>query len=59
MLWEDNGITGLSALGIEGEEAENIWKTQQDKPKAFGEFIKKLDSERESVKRHSPTNLEN
>ena len=51
MLWEDNGMTGLSALGIEGEEAENIWKAQQDKPKAFGEFIKKLDSERESARK--------
>ena len=45
MLWEDYGINGLEALGIEGQEAEEIWKSQNDKPKAFGEFIKKLDSE--------------
>ena len=42
MLWEDYGINGLEALGIEGQEAEEIWKSQNDKPKAFGEFIKNL-----------------
>lgn len=53
MLWEDYGVQGLGALGIEGQEAEEIWKAQNDKPKAFGEFIKKLDSERESAKKKS------
>ena len=42
MLWEDYGINGLEALGIEGQEAEEIWKSQNDKPKHSGNSSKSL-----------------
>ncbi len=43
-LWPTHGKEALAALGLEGEEAEAIWSTQNDSPKPFGKFLKGLDS---------------
>jgi len=48
-LWEKWGLEGLSSLGIEGEEAEEIWQAQVNKPKPFGTFLKGLDSARKAA----------
>ncbi|MEZ7993666.1 MAG: hypothetical protein QMC61_00970 [Candidatus Poseidoniaceae archaeon] len=48
-MWEKWGLDGLASLGIEGEEAEEIWQTQVNKPKPFGTFLKGLDSARKAA----------
>lgn len=48
-LWEKWGLDGLASLGIEGEEAEEIWQAQVSKPKPFGTFLKGLDSARKAA----------
>lgn len=45
-MWQKWGLDGLASLGIEGEEAEEIWQAQVNKPKPFGTFLKGLDSAR-------------
>jgi hypothetical protein len=50
VLWEDYGLAALEKIGIEGDEAEDIWGKQNTKPKPFGKFLKSLDSARESAK---------
>jgi hypothetical protein len=50
-MWETWGMAGLSGLGIEGVEAEEIWKKQNAKPQPFGTFLKSLDSARNQARR--------
>jgi hypothetical protein len=50
-MWERWGMDGLAGLGIEGEEAEEIWKKQNKKPQPFGTFLKSLDSARNQARR--------
>jgi hypothetical protein len=50
VLWEDYGLAALGKIGIEGDEAEDIWDKQNTKPKPFGKFLKSLDSAREGAK---------
>ena len=42
--------SGLTSIGIEGDEAEIIWAQQLKKPKPLKTFLKGLDSSR---KKHS------
>ena len=44
-------MAGLAGLGIEGVEAEEIWKKQNKKPQPFGTFLKSLDSARTQARR--------
>jgi hypothetical protein len=48
-MWEKWGLEGLASLGIDGEEAEEIWQAQVNKPKPFGTFLKGLDSARKAA----------
>ena len=48
-LWEDFGLSGLSSIGIEGDEAQIIWEQQLKKPKPLKTFLKGLDSSREKA----------
>jgi hypothetical protein len=41
-LWEAHGNQALAVVGLEGDEAETIWKGQLDSPKPFGKFLKGL-----------------
>ena len=50
-MWEKWGLEGLAGLGITGEEAEEIWKKQLKKPQPFGNFLKSLDSARETAQK--------
>ena len=50
VLWEDFGLQALGEIGINGDEAEEIWGRQNEKPKPFGKFLKSLDSAREKAK---------
>lgn len=50
-LWEKWGMAGLAGLGIDGVEAEEIWKKQNKKPQPFGTFLKSLDSARSQARR--------
>lgn len=52
-LWRDYGLLALGEIGILGDEAEEIWQKQNDKPKPFGKFLKSLDSAREKAKQAS------
>jgi len=50
VLWEDFGLEALESIGIIGDEAEEIWRKQNTKPKPFGKFLKSLDNAREKAK---------
>ncbi len=50
VLWENFGLQALAEIGISGDEAEEIWEKQYNKPKPFGKFLKSLDSAREKAK---------
>ena len=52
-MWEEWGLEGLAGLGITGDEAEEIWKKQLKKPQPFGNFLKSLDSARETAQKIS------
>ena len=43
-------MQALGEIGINGDEAEEIWGRQNEKPKPFGKFLKSLDSAREKAK---------
>ena len=45
-LWEDHGLAGLISIGIEEEEAEELWSAQCNKRRAFGKFLKDIESQR-------------
>ena len=45
-LWEDHGLAGLIGIGIEEEEAEELWSAQYNKKRAFGKFLKDIESQR-------------
>ena len=45
-LWEDHGLAGLISIGIEEEEAEELWSAQYNKKRAFGKFLKDIESQR-------------
>ena len=45
-FWSTHGEGALGVLGLEGQEAETIWKQQEDTPKPFGKFLKSLDQAR-------------
>ena len=45
-MWEDHGLAGLISIGIEEEEAEDLWIAQCNKKRAFGKFLKDIESQR-------------
>ncbi len=45
-LWEDHGLSGLIEIGIEEDEAEDLWSAQCNKKRAFGKFLKDIESQR-------------
>tara|TARA_B100000767_G_scaffold274662_2_gene308411 strand:- start:155 stop:1831 length:1677 start_codon:yes stop_codon:yes gene_type:complete len=45
-LWEDHGLAGLINMGIDQEEAEELWSNQCNKKRAFGKFLKDIESQR-------------
>ncbi len=45
-LWEGHGLDGLKEIGIEDEEAEELWLLQCNKKRAFGKFLKDIESQR-------------
>jgi len=45
-LWEDHGLSGLIEIGIEKDEAEDLWSAQCNKKRAFGKFLKDIESQR-------------
>ena len=48
-LWEDHGLAGLIGIGIEEEEAGDLWAGQCEKKRAFGKFLKDIESQRSKV----------
>ncbi|MCH1616324.1 MAG: hypothetical protein L7R83_02300 [Candidatus Poseidonia sp.] len=42
-FWPTHGCEALAILGLEGGDADTIWKEQRDAPKPFGKFLKGLD----------------
>jgi len=51
-LWEHHGQAGLKALGLQGEEIDEIWQKQLDSPKPFGKFLKELEKNRELANKY-------
>jgi len=45
-LWEEHGLSGLIEIGIEEDEAEDLWSAQCSKKRAFGKFLKDIESQR-------------
>ena len=45
-LWEEHGLAGLVGIGIEEDEAEDLWIAQCNKKRAFGKFLKDIESQR-------------
>ena len=45
-LWKDHGLAGLISMGISEEEAEELWAAQCNKKRAFGKFLKDIESQR-------------
>jgi hypothetical protein len=45
-LWEDHGMQGLISIGISEDEAEDLWVAQCNKKRAFGKFLKDIESQR-------------
>ena len=45
-LWEEHGLAGLISIGIEEGEAEDLWSAQCNKKRAFGKFLKDIESQR-------------
>ena len=45
-LWEDHGMAGLISIGIPEDEAEELWSAQCNKKRAFGKFLKDIESQR-------------
>ena len=45
-LWEDHGLSGLIGIGIEEDEAHDLWSAQCNKKRAFGKFLKDIESQR-------------
>jgi hypothetical protein len=45
-LWEEHGLAGLISIGIEEGEAEDLWKGQCNKKRAFGKFLKDIEAQR-------------
>ena len=50
-LWEENGLAGLDHIGIDGDEAQIIWKQQLKKPKPLKTFLKGLGTTREKAQK--------
>jgi hypothetical protein len=45
-LWQEHGLSGLIEMGIDEEEAEELWSAQCNKKRAFGKFLKDIESQR-------------
>ena len=45
-LWDDHGLAGLISIGIPEDEAEELWSAQSTKKRAFGKFLKDIESQR-------------
>ena len=45
-MWEDHGLAGLIGIGIDEDEAEDLWAAQCNKKRAFGKFLKDIESQR-------------
>ena len=45
-LWEDHGLAGLIGIGIDEDEAYDLWSNQCKKKRAFGKFLKDIQSQR-------------
>ena len=48
-LWEDHGIAGLIGLGFDEDEAEDLWRKQLNKKRAFGKFLKDIEDQRQKT----------
>ena len=45
-LWEEYGLEGLIALGLDEDEADALWVEQSKKMRPFGKFLRELDDAR-------------
>ena len=45
-LWEDHGLAGLIGIGIGEDEAHDLWSAQCNRKRAFGKFLKDIESQR-------------
>ena len=45
-LWQDHGLSGLIEMGIGEDEADDLWSAQCNKKRAFGKFLKDIESQR-------------
>jgi hypothetical protein len=45
-LWELHGLSGLISMGIDEDEANELWSGQCNKKRAFGKFLKDIESQR-------------
>ena len=45
-LWEEHGLAGLIGIGIDEEEAEDLWAGQCNKKRAFGKFLKDIETQK-------------
>ena len=45
-LWDDHGLSELIGIGIEEDEAQDLWSAQCNKKRAFGKFLKDIESQR-------------
>ena len=45
-LWDDHGLEGLIGIGVGEDEAEDLWSAQCKKKRAFGKFLKDIESQK-------------
>ena len=45
-LWEEHGLAGLEKLGLDEEEAGELWAKQLEKMRPFGKFLRELKDSR-------------
>jgi hypothetical protein len=52
-LWEEYGLEGLIALGLDEEEADALWVEQSKKMRPFGKFLRELGDARSKASQTS------
>jgi len=45
-LWEEYGLAGLEKLGLNDDEAGDLWAKQLEKMRPFGKFLRELEDSR-------------
>ncbi len=45
-LWEEYGLAGLEKMGIDSDEAGDLWAKQLEKMRPFGKFLRELEDTR-------------